>query len=184
MVLRRVLTKEHWLRSAMEALRSQGVGGVRVLPLARSLGVTRGSFYWHFRNRQDLLDQMLEWWDREMTDTVIRHVDRVSDRGPKRILALAEYVVLENKNRYEAAIRSWAQGDRKAAAVLRRVIEKRLAYVSSIFGDAGFSPAEATARGHLLGVYVMSEEAIHIGESIQTRLRLLRRQVKILATPE
>jgi AcrR family transcriptional regulator len=177
---KRVLTKEDWLKLAMEVLRTDGVGGVRVLSLARSLGVTRGSFYWHFRDRRDLLDHMLDWWDREMTDTVIGHAERVRGEGYKRILALAEFILREDKNRYDMAIRSWADGDRKVAAVLRRVMQKRLEYVSGLFRDAGFSPRQATARGHLLAIYVMSEKTIHIGESLQTRLRLLRRQVRTL----
>jgi AcrR family transcriptional regulator len=181
---RRVLTKDDWLKAAMETLRTQGVGGVRILKLATALGVTRGGFYWHFRDRQDLLDQMLDWWDREMTDTVIRHVDNVRDSLDKRILALAQFVLLEDLNRYDTAIRSWACGDRKAAAVLRRVLDKRLAYVTGLFREAGFSPAEAAARGHLMAVYVMREATVHLGESVQARRRMLRRQVKILAAPE
>jgi AcrR family transcriptional regulator len=168
----------------MEVLRTQGVGGVRVLSLARSLGVTRGSFYWHFRDRRDLLDHMLSWWDREMTDTVIDHTEPVKGDACKRIVALAEFILRADKNRYDTALRSWAQGDRKVAAVLRRVIQKRLEYVSGLFRDAGFSPSEAKARGHLLAIYLMSEETIHIGESLQTRLRLLRRQIRALTTPE
>jgi len=164
----------------MEVLRTQGVGGVRVLGLAQSLDVTRGSFYWHFRDRQDLLDHMLDWWDRKMTDTVISHTDRFKGDGHKRILALAEVVLRQDRNRYEMAMRSWAEGDRKAAAVFRRVIQKRLEYVSGLFGDAGFSPGEATARGHLLAIYLMGENALHIGTSLENRLRLLRRQVRTL----
>jgi len=77
-------------------------------------------------------------------------------------------------------MRSWADGDRRIGAVLRRVMHKRLEYVSGLFRDAGFSAREATARGHLLAIYLMSEKTIHIGESRQTRLRLLRRQVRTL----
>ena len=81
-------------------------------------------------------------------------------------------------------MRSWAGGDRKAAAVLRRVMQKRLEYVSTLFRDAGCSPREATARGCLLAVYLMGEAAIHTGDSLETRLRLLRRQVRTLTKLE
>ena len=80
----RVLTKDDWLGEAMELLRSQGVGGVRILTLAKSLQVSRGSFYWHFRDRRDLLDHMLDWWDRQMTDTVIEFT-RTGESGPERV---------------------------------------------------------------------------------------------------
>ena len=65
--------------------------------------------------------------------------------------------------------------------MLRRVTKKRLGYVTGLFREAGFSPPEATARGHLLAVYLMSKEAIHMDQSLETRLRLLRRQIRSLA---
>jgi len=80
-------------------------------------------------------------------------------------------------------VRSWAEGDERAAATLRRVQHKRLGYVTGLFREAGFSPGEATARGHLLAVYLMSESAIHLDETLETRLRLLRRQVRSLTKP-
>ncbi len=178
------LTKDDWVQGAMETLRVQGVGGVRVLSLARSLDLTRGSFYWHFRDRRDLLHHMLDWWDREMTDVVIRHIDRLEGTGSKRILALAELILRKNLNRYDAAVRSWAEGDREAAAAFGRVMNKRLGYVAGLFRDAGFSPRDAVARGHLLAIYLMGEDAVRVGASLQTRLRFLRREVRVLTEPD
>jgi len=178
------LTKDDWLTQAMELLRTQGVGGVRVLTLAKSLKISRGSFYWHFHDRQDLLDHMLDWWDREMTDTVIRYVSKINGKAQKRILALGEFVVRNNMNRYDSAIRTWAEGDRKAATVLERVMKKRLATMTDLFREAGFSKAEATTRGHLLAIYIMSEDAVHLNDSLRTRLQLVRRQVQALTSSE
>ena len=174
------LTKDDWLRAAMELLRTRGIDGVRVLTLAQKLRVSRGSFYWHFENRQDLLDSMLEWWDREMTDPVIELAGATRGSAQKRLLAAGESILREGYNEYDVAVRSWADGDKKAARVLRRVLNKRLNYISSLFRDAGFAPSEAEARGHLLAIYLMSEKAIHIDESLERRLQLLRRQVRSL----
>jgi AcrR family transcriptional regulator len=178
------LTRADWIAAAMQMLRTQGVDGVRILRLARDLRVSRGSFYWHFRDRRDLLLAMLEWWDREMTDTVIRYLERLEGSGRSRILALAMMVLRQNRTNYDLAIRTWAEGDPRAATVLRRVMKKRLTYVSNLFREAGFSAAEATARGHLLAIYLMSEGTIHVGESERKRLRLLHRQVRALTEPE
>ena len=180
---RTTLTRDDWLAGAMELLRERGVGGVRILTLAQRMGVSRGSFYWHFRDLADLFKGMLEWWEREMTDSVIRYTETLSGKAPTRLLALGEYILGSHLTRYDTALRSWAEGDKKAAAVLRRIMQKRLSYVTSLFRDAGFSPTEATARGHLLAVYIMSEEAIHMDESLDTRRRLLRRQVRSLTRP-
>ena len=177
---RKTLTKDDWLRAAMELLRTRGIGGVRVLPLANALGVSRGSFYWHFEDRDDLLRCMLDWWDREMTDRVIRFANESRDSPQKSLMAVAEDVIRSDRNRYETAIRTWAEGDKRAAKTLKRVISKRLDYVTGLFREAGFSPAEARARGDLLAVYIMSEYSILADETLETRLRLVRRQIRLL----
>ena len=180
MLGKHTLTRDDWLEAAMELLRTRGIGGVRVLPLAKELGVSRGSFYWHFEDRDDLLRSMLDWWDREMTDSVIRFATQGRGSVPKRLMATAEDVVRSRRNRYDAAIRTWAEGDKTAAKTLKRVLNKRLDYVTGLFEEAGFSPAEARARGDLLAVYIMSEDSILANETVATRLRLLRRQIRLL----
>ncbi|MDH3623011.1 MAG: TetR/AcrR family transcriptional regulator [Myxococcales bacterium] len=180
MPTKKSLTKDDWLEAAMEMLRSQGIGGVRVLPLAKKLRVSRGSFYWHFEDLQDLKDSMLGWWDREMTESVIELANATRGSAEKRLIAAGKNILTAHRNRYELAIRSWAEDDKKAARVLRRVVRKRLDYITSLFADAGFSPAEARARGELVAVYLMSEEAILMDESLKGRLRLFRRQVRSL----
>lgn len=182
MSARETLTKDDWLRAAMELLRTRGIGGVRVLPLAKGLGVSRGSFYWHFEDRDDLLRGMLDWWDREMTDSVIQVANESRGSPRARLMAVAEDVVRFDRNRYEAAIRTWAEGDKRVAKTLKRVVHKRLDYVTSLFRESGFSPADARARGDLLAVYIMSEASILADETLETRLRLLRRQVRLLTS--
>jgi AcrR family transcriptional regulator len=177
---RETLTKDDWLRAAVELLRTRGIAGVRVLTLAKGLGVSRGSFYWHFEDRDDLLRGMLDWWDREMTDSVIELANDSRASAQKRLMAVAEDVVRSRRNRYETAIRTWAEGDKRAAKTLKRVVNKRLDYVTGLFRDAGFSPAEARARGDLLAVYIMSEDSILADETVEKRVRLLRRQVRLL----
>lgn len=176
------LTKDDWLRAAMELLRTRGIGGVRVLTLAQKLRVSRGSFYWHFEDRQDLLNSMLDWWDRQMTDAVIEYANSTRGSPQKRLMAVGEDVLKSDRNRYETAMRTWAESDRKASRTLQRVVNKRLDYVTSLFREAGFSPAEARARGDLLAVYIMSEYSILAEETLETRLRLLRRQVRLLTS--
>lgn len=177
---RATLTKDDWIRAAMELLRTRGIEGVRVLTLAQKLRVSRGSFYWHFENRQDLLDSMLDWWDREMTDPVIKLANATRGGAEKRLLVAGESILRDGYADYELAVRSWADGDKQAARVLRRVLNKRLNYISSLFREVGFSPSEAEARGHLLAIYLMSEGTIHLDESLERRLQLLRRQIRSL----
>ena len=99
-------------------------------------------------------------------------------------VCLAEFILRKDLTRYDAAVRSWAEGDREAAAAFGRVMKKRLGYVAGLFRDAGFSPGEASARGHLLAIYLMGESAVRTGASVQTRLRFLRREVRVLTEPD
>lgn len=174
------LTKDDWLSAAMELLRTRGIGGVRVLTLAKILRVSRGSFYWHFEDHDDLLRSMLDWWDREMTDSVIQVANESRGSPKKRLMAVAENVLHFHLNKYDAAIRTWAEGDKRAAKTLKRVVRKRLDYITSLFEEAGFTPADARARGDLLAVYIMSEDSILAHETLDTRIRLLRRQIRLL----
>ena len=176
------LTKDDWLEAAMELLRTRGIGGVRILTLAQNLHVSRGSFYWHFKDHRDLLRAMLDWWDREMTDTVIQFANSTRGSPQKRLMAVAEDVLRSDRNRYETAMRTWAESDRKAARTLQRVVNKRLDYVTSLFREAGFSPRPALLDRDLVAVYIMSEYSILAEETLETRLRLLRRQVRLLTS--
>mgnify|MGYP000733002821 CR=1 FL=1 len=132
MSAKKTLTKEDWLRAAMELLRTRGIGGVRVLPLAKELGVSRGSFYWHFEDHDDLLRCMLDWWDREMTESVIQYSEEAGGSVSKRLMLVAEDVVRFHRNRYETAVRTWAAGDKRAAKALERVFRKRLDYIKCL----------------------------------------------------
>ena len=165
----------------MEMLRMRGIGGVRVLTLAKKLHASRGSFYWHFENLQDLHTSMLDWWDREMTDSVIEYANATHGGAQKRLIAVGQDVLTADRNRYDLAVRSWAQGDKKAKKVVRRVLRKRLEYVTSLFREAGFAPTEARARGELMAVYIMmSEEADFSDRPVEERLRLLKSQARSL----
>ncbi len=179
------LSRNDWLAEALEVLSSEGVGGVRVLSLAKSLGVTRGSFHWHFKNRDEFLEALLEYWRLEMTETVIEHIDRIEIGGEprERIRELAHYVVRTGRTHYDPAVRAWALADPMAREVVQRVDERRVKYVAGLFEQAGFSPEEAIARGGLLAVYVMGESMILQGHPLEDRLRLLDRQLALIFQP-
>jgi AcrR family transcriptional regulator len=121
-----------------EGLRSLGVGGpdaVRVESLAQALGVTKGGFYWHFTDRRALLDEMLDSWERVVTDDVIRLVD--SGGGDARVklrLLFSTAVSIDDMVKIEIAIREWARREEAVAERVKRVDNRRMAYMRSLFG--------------------------------------------------
>ena len=125
----------------MRALASGGPDAVRIEALAKTLRVTKGGFYWHFEDRQALLDEMLDTWERVSIDDVIEHVE--ADGGDAKTRLRRLFAVASSSRRLgkaDLAVRDWARRDRKVAARLRRVDNRRMEYMRSLF--RGLSPDE------------------------------------------
>jgi AcrR family transcriptional regulator len=176
------LSRSDWIAAAVVALEAKGIDEVRVTSLAKMLGVTRGSFYWHFRDRQDLLTSLLEWWDREKTDSVLDEISNLGGTPRARLLRAMELIVEGGKAATDPAIRSWALYDRKTAAFVRKVDRKRIAFIGSFFREIGFSKDEAEARARLLAVYLMSDPFVFAKEPRSRRRRLLRLRHRLLTS--
>jgi len=177
----RRLAREDWLLQGIETLRGGGIDEVRVEPMARKLGVTKGSFYWHFKDRGEFLDGLLEYWETEMTDKIRGHVAHAEGQPQRQLLALLEHIVNEEINRYDAAVRAWALYDERAAKVVRRVDERRLAYVRQLFLDMGFSPEQAEIRSRMSYHYVVGEYTAFVREpTLNERLAHVRLRHELL----
>ena len=152
--------KAQWLVAGLESLRKGGVGEVRVERLAADLGITKGSFYWHFKNRGELLEALLEHWSREMTDAEFERIQALPAGLAGRLLALAEDVLEKGMGRYDPAIRAWARTDRKVAAVVGQVDRRRVRALSAFFQDGGYSPADARTRARLFYAFLLGEPQV------------------------
>lgn len=139
------LSAQDWIAAALREIAEHGVSGVAVEPLATSLGATKGSFYWHFRNRQALVEAALAWWENWGTNEVIAQIDTIADPA-ERLRALIGLVVeYSRRDRIELGLLSSA-GDPAVEPVLARVTSRRIAYVTSIFRDLGFTEQTAQRR--------------------------------------
>ena len=151
--------KAQWLGAGLEALRRHGVAGVRVERLAGDLGITKGSFYWHFRDRGELLEALLAHWEAETTEAEFERVRAV--RGLEaRLLTLAEDVLERGLGRYDPAVRAWARTDRKVAAAVAQVDRRRVRALTGLFEDGGFAPAEARTRARLYYTFILGEPQV------------------------
>ena len=141
-----------WIK---EGLRALGVGGpdaVRVEKLAQALGVTKGGFYWHFEDRPALLGEMLDAWERLVVDEVI---DRVEGGGGDARAKLRRLSALASSSRdlmkIELAVRDWARRDKAVAKRLRRVDNRRMEYMRSLFG--AFCPDHDDVEARCMVLY-------------------------------
>lgn len=152
--------KPQWLRAGLEALRKGGVGAVRVERLAQDLGVTKGSFYHHFRDRGALLEAVLEFWSREMTDAEFERVQALKGGLAQRLLALAQDVLEHGMGRYDPAVRAWARHERKVAATVAQVDRRRVRTLTAFFAEGGFGAAEAQVRARLFYTFLLGEPQV------------------------
>lgn len=125
-----------------------GPDGVRIEPLAEALGVSRGGFYWHFDDRSALLEEMLDTWERESTDTVIERVEREVD--PRLRLQMAGALTFSDRLLpIDLAIRDWSRRDPAVAERLRRVDNRRMKHLRGWFGEFCDDEDEVEARAML-----------------------------------
>ena len=148
------LTREDWLIAAVAALAEGGVEAVKVERLAKSLGVSKGSFYWHFKDRPQLLAAILDVWDADFTQQLIDNAAGLAT-PQQRLRHLAQDALVKtvygiDSARAEAAIQSWAQTDAHVAERLRAVDAARLAYLEQELAAAGLTPENNHARAKML----------------------------------
>lgn len=147
------LTRDDWLAGGFDLLRERGAGELTIDSLCQRLGVTKGSFYHHFRNREELSQALLEEWERRLTSSLIetsRHGQDFKDRNHR----LTQKGQETFDPRLELAIRSWAQQDAEVRAAQERVDRKRIDYLSELFGL--IARAESTATDLALIRYAFS----------------------------
>ena len=149
-----------WVAAGLEALRKGGVAGVRVERLAEDIGLTKGSFYWHFRGRGELLEALLDFWAREMTEAEFERISEVKGGLVPRLLTLAEDVLDKGMGRYDPAVRAWARADRKVAAAVALVDRRRVRALAGFFEEGGFAPAEARTRARLFYTFLLGEPQV------------------------
>jgi AcrR family transcriptional regulator len=174
------LDRNTWLEQALKILAREGLAGVRVEKLARSLHVTKGSFYWHFKDRDDLFRGMLDYWADVLTDNVFKEVIGYQGNAKDRLLKLMEVIEGTRADRFEFAIRSWASHDKKVARKVRKVDEQRLGFIKGLFKETGFPETEADARARLFIYFQVAAPGIQIPLTKQERASLRKRRHKIL----
>ena len=184
------LTPLDWTIAGIAALAEGGIDAVRIERLAKGLGASKGSFYWHFADRPALLDAMLALWEREGTADVIAQVADIAD--PAERLRQVTRAALEAQTHgvdvahAEAALRSWAGQDPAVAARFVRVEQARIAFLAGELAALGYAPAAALRLGKalyltLIGLYAARRYATELAED--AALLALLEQVIAAAPP-
>jgi AcrR family transcriptional regulator len=142
------LSKPEWTEAALDALARDGLAGVAVEPLARSLGATKGSFYWHFADRGELITATLALWERRATTEMIERIQAIPDPRERLIeLAAGAYARAVAGNAYAAVLA--AAADPRFADALRRVTRTQLQFLEGLYSDLGLPPDRARRHARL-----------------------------------
>jgi AcrR family transcriptional regulator len=151
--------RERWVEEAFRALAAGGPDAIRVEALAKTLAVTKGGFYWHFADRQALLDELLDTWERRGVDDVIAVVDADAGDARAKLGELFAIALAGGELRHiDLAIRDWARRDPAVAARVRRVDNRRMDYMRALFGQICDDERDVEARSFLaFSLYVASD---------------------------
>lgn len=158
------LNEQDWIQAALQILVNENVRGIKIDALCARLGVTKGSFYWHFKTRSDLLGAMLSHWRKSMTLNVIRSIS-ISGVDPrerlKSLLSLPRRKSSPAFAHIENSIRDWARRVEMPRKAVIEVDEIRFDYISKLFRDMGYAPEEARKRAYLAYCLIMGDSILH-----------------------
>jgi AcrR family transcriptional regulator len=164
------LSRQDWVTIGLQILISSGIEAVRVEPLAKLLKVSRGSFYWHFKNRNELLEAILKEWETSNTLNVIKIIESAEVKPEDKLLSLFE-IAAQDDDKLEKAVRIWAMHDVNAAAVLSRVDRRRLEYLQSLFLLLNFQRKDAEICARI--IYYVRIGWFMMGSPVEPMKRLL-----------
>ncbi|AKS42893.1 TetR/AcrR family transcriptional regulator [Wenzhouxiangella marina] len=143
------LTPGDWEQAALELIADQGLSALGVEPLARRLGITKGSFYWHFSGRDDLLERALARWENQDR----YHLQQSLTSGSRPAERLAEFVWRTSRqtltHRIYVALCAMPN-DERIGPVIKRVTARRIKYLTAAFAELGLSPESAGHRANLV----------------------------------
>ena len=182
-IKKKKLSREKWLELALEILIKEGNAKVRIDHLVKCLGVTKGSFYWHFKDRDDFIISLVEHWAQVSTPVVVEHVKQVQGRAEERLLELMQFIVINDLTRYDIAVRAWALMEPQVAHIVKKTDKRRLAYIRNLFAEMGFEENEVEMRALTLVTFHAMEHGLLIKKTEEERLELLQLRHAMLTRP-
>ena len=180
--VQRGISKQEWLEIGLKSLSEDGIAGLKVERLAKALGIARAGFYWHFKNREDLLHQLLDYWVHELTEVVTTNTDVLALEPKKRLTKTADMVFEYDLGRYDMAIRQWALTDAGAARAVRMTNRIRLDFIRDAFRELGFTDDDLDMRAMLFLCYHTWESSTFREISRKRRRDLITKRIELLTS--
>lgn len=137
-----------WLMAAYEELTAHGVGAVKIMPLAKKLGVSRTSFYWYFKDREALLEAMIRHWEDKNTGNLVARTEAYAENLFEAVFNLFDCWLDPDlfDSRLDLAIRNWARSDPSLQARLDLADARRKTAMTDMLIRYGYAPEDAEVR--------------------------------------
>jgi AcrR family transcriptional regulator len=176
------LGREIWLDTARQALIEDGTAGVEINKLAKRLGVSRGGFYWFFKDRAQLLEELLGYWVQTSTVLFEKILQLPARNGIDKYLAMTHLWIDENEYdpKWDGAVRDWARTSPMVRKAVQAVDQKRIAVLEQIFNDMGYAGKEAHIRARVMYYHQVGYYAMGVEESRRERHALIPYYQKVL----
>jgi AcrR family transcriptional regulator len=175
-----------WIEEGLRALATGGPDAVRIEPLAKKLGVTKGGFYWHFEGRRGLLDELLDAWEQKSVDEVIARIEGEGGDAHDKLRRLSDLATSGHEElgidplRIDLAIRDWSRRDAKVARRLRRVDNRRMDYMRSLYREFTADADDVEARCMVAFCLWIGSPFIAADHGARSRDDVVARAMKLL----
>ena len=176
------LTREQWLARSLEILSDGGPGELRIDNITHKMNVSKGSFYWHFKNRADYIESLAKYWDHWSNDAVIKRVSAIKSDPVSKMKALIETVIGGNLGAYDAAVQMLVHKEPQIAPIVTKGFMKRLGFLSTLFKQLGFKGEELESRTRLFVGYFILDAVLIDQETKKKRLEKALNMLEFLTT--
>jgi len=180
--IHRGVSKAEWLEAALEFLARGNIDRITVEGLAKHLGIAKSGFYWHFSNRDELLQELLKYWLHEITEIITVNKEFLAMEPRVRLHKTAEMLHDYKLTRYEMAVRQWAQHDKEAARVVRKANRMRMDYLLLAMSELGITGDEAEMRAMTYLCYVTWEPHTFQEVTRKKRRAMIDSRVRMLTS--
>jgi AcrR family transcriptional regulator len=179
---KRGVSKQQWLDAGLDALTRYPATGITVDFLAQTLGIARAGFYWHFKNRENYLAQLMEYWLHKDTESIINNPDIMEMEPVARLIFTAESIHDNDLARAEASIVQLAAQDKAVAKIVRKANKLRYEYISNTLKELGFEGDDLAMRTMLFIAYHSWETTVFKDVSRKRRRELIARRIGLITS--
>jgi len=173
-------TREQWLQKSLDVISGQGFGRIVIDNIVKSIKVTKGSFYWHFKDRNDFLEHLVTYWDENFTRNVMQHIAAMQGDAGKRLLELMMYVTRKRLARYDAAILSLAHNEPHVSNQIAVVFESRIEFVASLIAEMGYKGLDLELRSRMIVTFMSQEQNVLSQKAVKEQVSLIKKAYDLL----